>query len=444
MSHYKPYPAYKDSGVEWLGDLPTHWSVKPLKWVGTYQNSNVDKKSYEGQAQVRLCNYTDVYNNEFIVDSMDFMVATASATEIASMAVKKGDIIITKDSEDPTDIGIPALVAEDLGNVVCGYHLTVIRVPESYQGFIFRLIQSDPTKARFYVESPGITRYGLNQDAIGGLPLVLPPPREAEKLASYVDSETARIDALITKKTRFIELLREKRQALITHAVTKGLDSNVKMKDSGVEWLGEVPEHWDVCRLRRILSDSTYGISESLSDFGAVGVLRMGDIQNGEVLTDNLGFVPEVEDSLLLHKGDLVFNRTNSLEKIGKVGLVRSEPESPLSFASYLVRFRPQKGVFEEYLHYFLNSSYAGAFSRAEAIPAIGQANLNPEKYSYMFLVVPPEDEQRAIVAFVKIEVARLDSLIDKSERSIELLKERRSALITSAVTGQIDLREAA
>ena len=95
MSHYKPYPAYKDSGVEWLGDVPTHWSVKPLKWVGTYQNSNVDKKTYEGQAQVRLCNYTDVYNNEFIVDSMDFMMATASGAEIASMAVKKGDIIIT-------------------------------------------------------------------------------------------------------------------------------------------------------------------------------------------------------------------------------------------------------------------------------------------------------------------------------------------------------------
>lgn len=247
MSHYKRYPAYKDSGVKWIGDVPEHWEIKRLRHVGSFTNSNVDKKSYEDQEAVRLCNYTDVYYNEFVTAKLSFMQATASRGEIEAFSLKKGDVLITKDSEDPADIGIPALVAEELPGVVCGYHLTIIRTSDADTSrFLHRVIQSHPTKAHFFVEAPGITRYGLGQDAIGNLPVCLPPAEHRSILSDWIDRETARIDALIAKKTRFIELLKEKRQALIIQAVTKGLDPNVKMKDSGVEWIGEVPENWTV------------------------------------------------------------------------------------------------------------------------------------------------------------------------------------------------------
>ncbi|HCC6083511.1 TPA: restriction endonuclease subunit S, partial [Klebsiella pneumoniae] len=247
MSQYKAYTSYKDSGVEWIGQVPEHWEVKRLRHVGRYSNSGVDKKSYEDQQTVELCNYTDVYYNEFISDDMPFMQATASAHEIEQFTLKKGDVIITKDSEDPSDIGIPAFVPHDMPGVVCGYHLTMIRaLNDNYGSYIHRSIQSDHTRAHFFVESPGITRYGLNQNTIGNAPVALPPPEEQATIAATLDRETARIDALVEKKIRFIELLKEKRQALITHAVTKGLDPNVKMKDSGVEWIGQVPEHWEV------------------------------------------------------------------------------------------------------------------------------------------------------------------------------------------------------
>lgn len=220
-----PNVKMKDSGVEWLGQVPEHWEVKRLKFVATYQNSNVDKKTYDDQKLVRLCNYTDVYYNEFITDSMDFMEATASDSEVKSFSLEQGHIIITKDSEDPTDIGIPAIVAEPLFNVVCGYHLTIIRTTQdNCASFVFRVLQSHPTKAQFYVESPGITRFGLGQDTIGGLSFALPPIAEQTSIATYLDQETARIDEIIQLTEQSISLIKERRSALITAAVTGKID----------------------------------------------------------------------------------------------------------------------------------------------------------------------------------------------------------------------------
>ena len=180
---YQTYPEYRDPGVQWLGKVPAHWGDRRLKFVARYQNSNVDKKSYEGQKNVRLCNYTDVYYNEKITNNMDFMVATATDAEIKSMSLKEGDVVITKDSEDPTDIGVPALVSEPLDNVVCGYHLTVLRAKnQDAARYLHRAIQSHLTRAHFFVESPGVTRFGLNQDAIGGLVMPVPPIVERKKL----------------------------------------------------------------------------------------------------------------------------------------------------------------------------------------------------------------------------------------------------------------------
>jgi type I restriction enzyme S subunit len=215
----------KDSGVEWIGEVPEHWDVKRLRHVAMFNNSNVDKKSYEDQNQVKLCNYTDVYYNEFITPDLDFMDATASDSEVEKFRLKKGDVIITKDSEDPSDIGIPTLVMCDMDDVVCGYHLTVIKAHErDLSGFIHRSIQAHSTKAHFFVESPGITRFGLDQDAIGDIPICVPPKEERVVLTEAINKETTRIDTLIDKTQRSIELLKERRSAFITAAVTGQID----------------------------------------------------------------------------------------------------------------------------------------------------------------------------------------------------------------------------
>lgn len=174
---------------------------------------------------MRLCNYTDVYYNEFITADLPFMQATASQAEIERFSLKKWDVLITKDSEDPTDIGIPSLVLEDLPGVVCGYHLTVIRAGDLHTArLLHRILMSHPTAAHFFIEAPGITRYGLGQDAIGNIPVCLPPPEHRTAVADCIDRETARIDALIAKVQRSIDLLKERRSAFITAAVTGQID----------------------------------------------------------------------------------------------------------------------------------------------------------------------------------------------------------------------------
>lgn len=215
----------KGSGVEWLGQVPAHWSTSRLQFVAAIFNSNVDKKSYAGQKAVRMCNYVDVYYNERITVGIAFREATATPAEIDTFALRRGDVIITKDSESADDIGIPALVMDDLPEVVCGYHLTLLRatdqiVPE----FLFRVFQTSAIAAYFEAKTPGVTRFGLSLDVIGSTPIPLPSPDEQRVVCKYLNEQTVRIDTLIAKTERSIELLREKRAELITAAVTGKID----------------------------------------------------------------------------------------------------------------------------------------------------------------------------------------------------------------------------
>ena len=262
MTHDRlhPYAAYKDSGIVWLRNIPAHWVVTRLKSFATVQPSNVDKKSKEGEENVRLCNYVDVYYNEMIDKRIDFMSATATSEQVRRFSLQSGDVLITKDSETWTDIAVPAVVSEDLPGVLCGYHLAHIRPGQHCNGgFLSRLFAAIGPRDQYHISANGITRFGLTGDSIRVGVFALPPVPEQRAIAAFLDRETARIDTLVEKKERLIELLQEKRSALISHAVTRGLDPDVPTKDSGIEWLGEIPVHWEVKRLRMLANIATGG-----------------------------------------------------------------------------------------------------------------------------------------------------------------------------------------
>ena len=421
MSHYKPYPKYKDSGVEWIGDVPEGWEVKRLRHISEFKNSSVDKKTYEGQAAVGLCNYTDVYYNEFITKDLPFMQATASPAEIEQFSLQKGDVIITKDSEDPSDIGIPALVADDVLGVVCGYHLTQIRTGDlNTARLIHRTMQSHVTQAYFFVEAPGITRYGLGQDTIGSVTICLPPLNHRGSVANWIDRETARIDAIIAKKTRFIELLKEKRSAFITHAVTKGINPNVKMKDSGVEWIGEVPEHWAVMQLKRAASICNGQDYKDIED--ADGVYPV--IGSGGEFARASSFIFNGESVLLGRKG--------TIDKPLYIN-------GPFWTVDTMFYTRIATDAFPKFVYYSALTIPFSLYSTNTALPS-----MTGEALSSHLIAAPKLTEQREIANGLDRGTARLDLLALKTKLSIDLLKERRSAMITAAVTGQIDLRETA
>ena len=219
-----PNVEMKPSGVEWIGEIPAHWKIKRLKYVAKILPSNVDKHIYPDEIQVRLCNYTDVYYNDYITVDTVLKKGSCKENEFEKFALRKGDVIITKDSETPADIGVPTYVKDNLDDVVCGYHLTMIRPVACCGEYIFRFIQSDRTRRYFELESNGITRYGLGKPSIENLFLPIPPYSEQQQIANFLDRKTQQIDELINAEQRKIERLKEYRQSLISEAVTGKID----------------------------------------------------------------------------------------------------------------------------------------------------------------------------------------------------------------------------
>lgn len=436
---YRRYAKYKPSGIDWLGDIPEGWEVKRLKYLSDTRVSNVDKKS-EDEVSVRLCNYVDVYYNEFINGKLDFMVATATSDQVDKFELKQGDVIITKDSETPDDIGIPAYVDfENTKNVVCGYHLAISTPIKSLLlgKYLFRLFQSNMYRAYFEVSSNGVTRYGLDTYSIFNADIPLPNLPEQRAIADFLDRETARIDGVVAKKTKLIELLKEKRQALITHAATKGLDPKAKMKPSGIDWLGDIPEGWElwkVAHLFRKIGSGTTPPSENTDYYdGDIPWVKTGELNDGEI--------SDTEDKVT-HKATLELSALKIFPKdslliamygatIGKMAILQipattnqaccvlgDSKITNTKFAYYyLLAFRP----------HLIALSYGG-----------GQPNISQDTVRSVRINLPPFNEQRTIADFLDRETAKIDEVMKKVESQIEKLKEYRQALITSAVTGKI------
>ena len=221
-----PNVKMKDSGIDWIGEIPEGWGVKKLKFVSEVYISNVDKKTYPNEHDVLLCNYIDVYKNEFITSNLEFMKATANIAQIKKLSINKNDVIITKDSETIEEIAIPAIVIENFQNVVCGYHLAVIRTrkEEILGKYLFRLFQSKKFSEQFSVNANGVTRYGISTYPIKNILILLPLKQEQRAIAEYLDKETLKIDKIIHKIQKKIKLLEEYKKSLIHHTVTGKID----------------------------------------------------------------------------------------------------------------------------------------------------------------------------------------------------------------------------
>ena len=218
------YPKYKNTQFSWLGAIPEHWEIRKLKHIASITLSNVDKKVDENEEPIRLCNYVDVYYNDFITNKIDFMKATATDEQIKKFTLEIDDVIITKDSEGPEDIAIATCVQEVQDSLVCGYHLTHIKPTHCNGRYLFRAFNADGIHDQFKVAANGITRYGIGVYGIDNAWFPVPSIVEQEEIAKHIDDKTSKIDTLISKSTKAIDLLKEKRTALISSAVTGKID----------------------------------------------------------------------------------------------------------------------------------------------------------------------------------------------------------------------------
>ena len=424
--------------LDWIGTLPDGWRVKPLRAIADSIISNVDKFVSDDEIPVRLCNYTDVYNNDFIKPDLDLMRVTASAQEIERFGLLVDDVIITKDSESWEDIGVPALVTETADDIVCGYHLALLRPHKDiiHGAFLLRCLQARPVQAQLELTANGVTRFGLSKFDIRRTAVPVPPLREQRAIADHLDRETARLDALVAAKERLLALLAEKRRALVTRTVTRGLDPRVPTRDSGVPWLGAVPAHWDVERARWLFRErdqrSEDGTEELLTVSHLTGVTPRSEKDVNMFEAETLAGYK------ICRTGDLVINTLWAW--MGAMGV---------SFVDGVAS--PAYNVYEPTGR--LDSAYVDALSR---LPAFAQEvvrhskgvwssrlRLYPEEFFEILLPVPPLSEQRRIVAFLEDERKKLDDLQAVAIRTMELLKERRAALVAAAVTGQLDIESA-
>jgi type I restriction enzyme S subunit len=437
---WKPYPGYKDSSVEWLGTIPEHWNVSTLKLLAPTVNRG-RSPDYVEDGGIPVINQACIYWEGLHLENVKY--DSGKNGNNGKGRLFPGDVLVN--STGTGTLGRASVFRREQTYFADG-HVTVVRLNQTAElpEYLFYLLQTQIYRGFIYsaLVSGSTNQIELSRESFRATPTIVPPFSEQTAIAAFLDRETAKIDALVAKKERLIELLQEKRAALITRAVIKGLDPNVPMKDSGVEWLGEIPAHWETKMIKHTWSLCEYGISDALSGDGPIRVLTMGNIQDGRVIIPEVGCLEYVSESMLLKRNDLLFNRTNSLIHVGKVGLFEGDGEQKVTFASYLVRIRAKATMSPRFLVYALNIPPLLEFARSLALPSINQANLNPTRYGQIKVGVPLLREQHVIGEYLDRESTQIDGLIAKVGEGIEKLKEYRTALISAAVTGKIDVRQ--
>lgn len=434
MSHYKPYPAYKDSGVEWLGKVPKEWTIVSLSRLLATPVTDGPHETPEFLSEgIPFLSVDGIQEGELVFDGKRFISEQDHFRFSKKAKPRRDDILLGK----AASVGKIARVKTDSEFNIWS-PLALIRVNKSQASptFVEYSLKSTWLQAQTETKANLNTQFNLGMKDISKLLFCVPPADEQLAITSHLDRETTRIDALITKKTRFIELLREKRQALITHAVTKGLDPNVKMKDSGEKWLGEIPQHWEVVTTRRIFKErdvrSETGQEELMTVSHLTGVTPRSE------KNVNMFEAETTEGYKRCLAGDLVINTLWAW--MGAMGISRQTGIVSPAYNIYVPAANLEPEYVDQIVRLPLFSKEVTRFSKGIWSSRL---RLYPEGFFQVKFPVPPLEEQQAIAVAMKTEVCRIDLLAEKAERSIQLLKERRSALITAAVTGQIDLREA-
>jgi type I restriction enzyme S subunit len=413
--------------------------------------SNVDKKSAEGERPVRLCNYVDVYNNDQITAEMEFMEATATDSQIKQFSIRAGDVIITKDSETWDDIAVPAYVPRTIEGLVCGYHLALIR-PKLHcldGAYLARCFAAEGLADQFRVAANGITRYGLDMQSIKCAVFPVPPLPEQRAIAAFLDRETARIDALIGHKARLIALLEEKRQAIISHVATRGLDPAAPLKDSEIPWLGMVPKHWSILALKRFarsgyktFTDGDWIESPYITDEG-VRLIQTGNIGTGSYKEQGYRFISEDTfhefKCTVVDPGDVLICRLD-----GPVGRACLAPDLGCRMVTSVdvTILKPALHCDARYLTYILsNPSYLEWVASLCRVGGGFRLRVSRTMLGDFQVSMPPLPEQRAIADFLDEQTGRLHHASRVLEHHISMMGEYRAALISAAVTGQIDVR---
>lgn len=432
---YKKYAEYKDSGVDWIGEIPKDWQLKKFKYIF---------KLKKGKNPINL--EMDAKSSKYLPYlSMEYLRGNGGNTTFAipeqnSILVNKDDILILWDGSNAGEI----VIAKE---GILSSTMAVAVTKSTNKNFLKKYLHGIERIIRSYTTGMGIPH--VNTDFLINLPIIgINNNEEQELISNFLDKETTRIDKLIDKNIRLIELLKEKRQAVINQAVTKGVDQSAKLKPSGIDWIGDIPEHWDNKRLRYVAKCQN-GISKSAEFFGSgFPFVSYGDVyKNIELPTNVEGLVESTEsdrENYSVKEGDVFFTRTSeTIEEIGLTCVCKSTIKNA-TFAGFLIRVRPEQNVLDmDFSKYYFSSNIHRKFFVKE-MNIVTRASLGQELLKKLPILIPPIEEQKFIAKYLNDKTSKIDTSISKIEQLIEKLKEYKQTLISNVVTGKIDVRDCA
>lgn len=426
----RKYDNLKKSGVEFLGSIPEDWSISKIKYVVNFQKGKnpaiLETEEVEG-SKVYL-------TMDFLRGAPKHIFYVHNPTSYFS--VKENEILLLWDGANAGEF----ILAKDgvLSSTMA--KVEVKSMMQRYAWYFFKYFEKFLKSSSIGMGIPHVNGHLLRNAMI-----LIPPNKEQKAIATFLDRKTSEIDTLINKKKQLIALLKEERTAIINHAVTKGIDPNVKYKDSGIDWIGEIPEHWEVKRLKHFVKDKLrYGANESaeldnpdfpryirITDFGSDGTLKENTFKS---------LPPDVANDYLLENGDLLFARSGAT--VGKTFLF-DKYTGKACYAGYLIKatFNHEK-VNPKIPYYYSKTTYYENWKESIFQQATIQ-NIGADKYNQFLIAISPIiDEQRDIVSYIEKKSFEIESIINKAEKEIELLQEYKTALISEVVTGKVDVRD--
>lgn len=437
----RPARKMKPSGIPWIGDVPTDWEICRLSSIGDFSASGIDKKIIEGEPLVRIVNYTDVYGNSSArLREKEYMLVSAPAEKIIEHQVQEGDLIFTPSSETLDDIGVSAVVDEQLENTAFSYHVLRFKfrrkVCKDYKRY---LCNNFYVLAFFSSRATGSIRKTLSRRDFRECPILLPPEETQKKIAEFLDEKCAEIDALIAVEEKMIAELKSYKQSVITEAVTRGVpdaaNASRPLKDSGIPWLGSVPAHWEIRMIKRIFHvfSGTTPKSENPNYWdGPFSWITPADYKTPDKYVSS-GRKNLTREGLLscgltlLPAGSIIFSKR---APIGAVAIARSELCTNQGCLSCV----PRVDLNEEYF-YFLMSVFTEQFELLGSGTTFKEISLSD--FSKFLLPFPPKSEQCEIVKYLNEESNRINSVISVKQEKITALQNYKKSIIFEYTTGK-------
>lgn len=439
----KPYPQYKPSHIEWIGEIPEHWKVKKLKYLVAKVGSGITPTGGASVYQtfgIPLLRSQNIYSDKLELEDIAY-ISEEIDDLMSNSRVEDGDVLLNITG---ASIGRCYYIPNGFGRANVNQHVCIIRPLKNLidTKFLHAILISNFGQIQIDISQNGANREGLNFQQIKSFDIFLPDINEQKIVVEYLNTKTTQIDTLIRKKQRLIELLREERAALINEAVTKGIDPTAKMKNSGVEWIGEAPEGWAVKKLKRVAKiNPSKGSSPFTRDHDLeVVFLPMENVQeDGSYISETKKSIKDVWDGFTyFEKGDIIVAKITPCFENGK-GAYLTNLETEIGFGSTEFHvLRPNELIDPRFLFLITRSNKFMDIGTGSMTGAAGQKRVPTDFIENFTIAVPPKSEQKQIADFIHSHTSQTDATILRIEKEIDLLREYRAALISEAVTGKI------